>query len=198
MLLRAAWRVASAMLAVNLAGLVAFGGWLVLGGDAATSTGAWILAVLIGVVLVVNVAICFWAVSLRKNAPVYEEAFVSLILDSVDAAITVYDASGKLLRANKACRKALWLQPGGVAGSGGLARDLAGRQTLTASTPSPSGRRADDYPIINENYWMNRVVASGASLRWSNVALNRCQGPRYRWSSASASTSPNSAASKRI
>lgn len=48
-----------------------------------------------------NIAIVALSTRGKRAAPVYREAFVSLVLDSIDAAITVYGSEGKLLRVNK-------------------------------------------------------------------------------------------------
>ena len=138
------------MLVVNLLAFVAFAVGLIISDHTVASGGTWIPSAIVGAVLLGNVSICGWAVSLRKNAPVYEEAFVSLILDSVDALITVYESSGKLLRANKAAEKL----------SGYSQVELLDPEVWRAILPGDeferintitSGRRADDYPIINEN-----------------------------------------------
>ena len=101
MMLRRRLAIASTLLGTNLVGCVGLIAWLVLHGLPGSQVGGWLWPAVVGIVLLANVGVCGMAVRLRKNVPVYEEAFVALILDSVDAAITVYDAQGKLLRANK-------------------------------------------------------------------------------------------------
>ncbi|WP_374308272.1 PAS domain-containing sensor histidine kinase [Dongia sp.] len=155
---------ASIALAINLGALA------VVAGLAALASGsAQILTAIVAAILLGNVVMAWLAMRNHPPAPVYEEAFVSLVLDSVDAAITVYDANGTLLRANRAAEKlsgyseveltdpAIWRQilPG---------TDFDRVEEIVC------GRKADAYPIINENFWISR---SGEKrlLRWSNVAL---------------------------
>lgn len=162
------------MLVANLSGFVAFAAWLGIADHAETPGSVWVLTVVVGAVLSVNVGICGWAVSLRKNAPVYEEAFVSLILDSVDAVITVYESSGKLLRANKAAEKLSGFSQVELLDPEVWRTILPGAEFERIGTIT-SGRRADEYPIINENYWVSRT-GERRLLRWSNVALKDPKG----------------------
>ena len=174
MMLRRRLAIASTLLVTNLVGCVGLIAWLVLHGLPGSQVGGWLWPAVVGIVLLANVGVCGMAVRLRKNVPVYEEAFVALILDSVDAAITVYDAQGKLLRANK----------GAEVLSGYSAAELHEDATWRAILPGDdyeqvtaivAGRRADDYPIINENYWVSRT-GERRLLRWSNVALKDAKG----------------------
>jgi PAS domain S-box-containing protein len=173
MLLRRRGRFAFLLLMANLAGLAAFGVWLVVAAYADIPSDARLMAFLVGAALLINAGICAWTVHLRKNAPVYEEAFVSLILDSVDAAITVYNSDGKLLRANKGAERL----------SGFSQAELYDPDTWRHILGTDfehvdrivSGRRADDYPILNENYWISRD-GTRRLLRWSNVALKDPKG----------------------
>ena len=136
--------------------------------------GVRMLGFLIGGVMAANVVIVSAYLWTRRPGPVYEEAFVSLILNAVDAAITVYDPDGRLLRANKGAERL----------SGFTEAELLLPQTWRHILPDAefdrvdeivSGRRADEYPIINENHW---VTKSGDRrlLRWSNVALKNAKG----------------------
>ncbi|WP_374377265.1 sensor histidine kinase [Dongia sp.] len=160
---------ATVALVLNLGGLAVAGGLVVV-----ETVGAQMLAILIGLVLVGNILLLTTYLWTRRPGPVYEEAFVSLILNSVDAAITVYDPAGRLLRANKGAERL----------SGFTAAELLQPQTWRHILPENefdrvdaivSGRRADEYPIINENHW---VAKSGERrlLRWSNVALKDTRG----------------------
>ena len=173
MLLGRRGRIAPIMLAVNLAGFAAFIAWLAVAAPHEAPGGAWILAFLVGAILFANVSICTWAVSLRKNAPVYEEAFVSLILDSVDAAITVYDSAGRLLRANKGAEKLSGFSEAELH-SPATWRHVLGPD-FDRVDAIVSGRRTDDYPIINENYWINSD-GERHLMRWSNIALKDSKG----------------------
>ncbi|WP_374652582.1 sensor histidine kinase [Dongia sp.] len=155
---------ASFALAINLGGLA-----IVFSQITFAAGSAQVLTILVGVILLANILVCWLALGSRRPGPVYEEAFVSLILDSVDAAITVYDANGKLLRANRGAEKF----------SGYSEEELLDPDIWRSILPGDdfervntivSGRRADDYPIINENYWISRA-GEQRLLRWSNVAL---------------------------
>ncbi len=173
-MLRRRLAIAIALLVINLAGGAVLLAWLTVPGLLDVNGGRWLPPALIGAVLLANVIVCGLAVSNRKSIPVYEEAFVELVLDSVDAAITVYGADGKLLRANK----------GAETLSGYSEAELHDDATWRAILPGEdydrvttivSGRRADEYPIINENYWVSRDGARHL-LRWSNVALKDPKG----------------------
>lgn len=160
---------ASIALAINLGGLAVIAGLVALRAGSTPLPTATIVAILLG-----NIAIAWMALRNHRPAPVYEEAFVSLVLDSVDAAITVYDANGTLLRVNKAAEKL----------SGYSEEELHDPATWRHILPEAdfervsdivSGRHADDYPLINENYWISRV-GERRLLRWSNVALKDAKG----------------------
>ncbi|MBK8160591.1 MAG: PAS domain S-box protein [Rhodospirillaceae bacterium] len=166
--------IAFALLVLNLTGLAVLVAWIAEPVLSDTADAGWLPVALVGAVLVANTGICGLAVSLRKNVPVFEDAFVALILDSVDAAITVYDANGKLLRANR----------GAETLSGYSEAELHEESTWRAILPGDdydrvttivAGRRADEYPIINENYWVSRS-GERRLLRWSNVALKDAKG----------------------
>ncbi|MDY0870595.1 sensor histidine kinase [Dongia rigui] len=133
-----------------------------------------VLSAIAGLTLIANLFFTWHAWRRRARGPAYAEAFMSLVLDSVDAAITVYDAKGRLLRANKGAEQL----------SGFSEAELLDPATWRHILPEMdydrvveivSGRRADEYPVINENYWVHR---SGEKrlLRWSNVALKDAKG----------------------
>ena len=120
-------------------------------------------------VLAANIA-AFWVFrALRqRNAP-YRGAFVSLILDSIDAAVTVYDAEGRLLRVNRGAERL----------SGYSEAELKNPEVWKHILPGVNheqvmriliGRPAEEYPIINTNPWVARD-GTERLLRWSNVAL---------------------------
>jgi two-component system cell cycle sensor histidine kinase PleC len=156
------------MLVVNIVGIAAalLASWRVLAGDAAAAF--WPLAVTV-TVLAVNIA-AFWlfrALRLRNSA--YRGAFVSLILDSIDAAVTVYDAEGRLVRANRGAERL----------SGYSEAELKKPETWRHILPGGShqqvmqivaGRPAGEYPITNINPWVSRD-GTERLMRWSNVAL---------------------------
>lgn len=155
--------------ALNFGGLVVIAGLLML-----ESGSLRVLCALAGLVILGNLALAWHALRHRAPGPVYAEAFVSLVLDSVDAAITVYDATGRLLRANKGAEKfsgfseAELLDPA-------TWRHVLPDTDYERVTEIVSGQRADEYPIINENYWIHRS-GEPRLLRWSNVALKDDRG----------------------
>jgi two-component system cell cycle sensor histidine kinase PleC len=155
--------------ALNLGGLVVVGGLFAL-----ESGNLRVLSAIAALVIIGNLALAWHAQRHRAPGPVYAEAFVSLVLDSVDAAVTVYDSKGRLLRANKGAEKL----------SGFSETELLDPATWRYILPDTdyervaeivSGRRADEYPIINENYWVHRS-GERRLLRWSNVALKDPKG----------------------
>ncbi len=157
------------MLALNLGGLA-----IVTGLIAVAPQNAQVLVSMIGAVLVFNiiaVTLLLWG---RAPDPIHEEAFVSLILDTIDAAVTVYAPDGRLLAANRGAERL----------SGYSERELKDDATWRQILPGADfervsdivgGRRAEDYPIINENYWVSRS-GERRLLRWSNVALKDAKG----------------------
>jgi PAS domain S-box-containing protein len=157
------------LLALNLGGLIVVGGLLAL-----EQGNLRVLSAVAALVLIGNLALTWQSLRNRTTRPVYADAFVSLILDSVDAAITVYDAKGHLLRANKGAEQF----------SGFSETELLDPATWRHILPDidyervleiVSGRSADEYPIINENYWVHRC-GERRLLRWSNVALKDAKG----------------------
>lgn len=157
------------MLALNFAGvaaiLIAFGFTVPPAGG-----GAWTVAlVTVLFVLATNIG-AFWLFQrLQQRNAAYRGAFVSLVLDSIDAAVTVYDSSGRLLRANRGAERL----------SGYSEAELKKPATWKHILPEGdyervmgilSGRPASEYPIANVNPWLSRD-GTKRLLRWSNVAL---------------------------
>ncbi len=100
---------------------------------------------------------------------VSQDALVQLILDHVDAAITVYDAQGKLISANKGAERL----------SGFSLAELQRPETWQHIIPGTdlfrvaeivTSRRIADFPIVNVNPWVHKD-GTKRLLRWSNVAL---------------------------
>lgn len=131
--------------------------------------GLFALIAIVAAVMVIDVVIVSVAFHGRQSAPVYQEAFVSLVLDSVDAAITVFNSEGNLLRVNKAAETLSGYSEAELQDPQ-VWRDILPGADFEGVAAIVAGRRADDYPIINENHWISR---SGEQrlLRWSNVAL---------------------------
>jgi PAS domain S-box-containing protein len=102
--------------------------------------------------------------------PIPPDALVALVLDSVDAAITVYDARGRLIRANR-CAEQL---------SGYTEAELKDPETWRKVIPPEDyptvsafldHPKLSDFPRPNVNWW---VTKSGERrlMKWSNVALD--------------------------
>jgi PAS domain S-box-containing protein len=106
---------------------------------------------------------------LRPRSGVSEDALVSLIIDHVDAAITVYDADGNLIRANKGAERI----------SGFSFAEMQHPATWRHVIPGDdfrrvmqilASRRLEEFPIVNVNPWVHKD-GTRRLLRWSNVAL---------------------------
>jgi two-component system cell cycle sensor histidine kinase PleC len=99
-----------------------------------------------------------------------QDAMVDLILDSVDAAITVFDRGGKLVRANKTAERL----------SGYSMAELQVPDTMRKVIPpedygAVSGfldrPKLADFPRSNVNHWVSKN-GERRLMKWSNVALN--------------------------
>jgi PAS domain S-box-containing protein len=111
---------------------------------------------------------------LHRRAAVNQDALVNLIIDHVDAAITVYDTNGNLIRVNKGAERI----------SGFSFAEMQNPATWRHIIPSNDhgrvmdiigGRRIEDYPITNTNPWIHKD-GTRRLLRWSNVALPDSEG----------------------
>ncbi|WP_374368026.1 sensor histidine kinase [Dongia sp.] len=157
------------MLTINFTGLAAAltGCWYAFTDPSAVALPASLLVLLL--ILAINIG-AFWLFrAIRKRNTAYRGAFVSLILDSIDAAVTVYDSTGRLVRANRGAERL----------SGFSEAELKNPETWKHILPGINyekvtgilvGRPASDYPITNTNPWVARD-GTERLLRWSNVAL---------------------------
>jgi two-component system cell cycle sensor histidine kinase PleC len=107
---------------------------------------------------------------LSAGMPIPTDALVALVLDSVDAAITVYDGRGQLIRANR-CAEQL---------SGYTEAELKDPETWRSIIPPEdySGvagfldhPKLSDFPRPNVNGWITRS-GERRLMKWSNVALD--------------------------
>ncbi|NJO35391.1 MAG: PAS domain S-box protein [Rhodospirillales bacterium] len=98
-----------------------------------------------------------------------QDALVNLVIDHVDAAITVYDADGNLIRVNKGAERI----------SGFSYAEMRKPATWRHIIPGDDHqrvmaiigrRRLEDFPIVNINPWVHKD-GTRRQLRWSNVAL---------------------------
>jgi PAS domain S-box-containing protein len=110
----------------------------------------------------------------KPTATATEDALVALILDTVDAAITVYDSDGKLIRANRGAERL----------SGFTLAEMQEPATWRHIIPGSDfarvmdilgDRRLEDFPIVNVNPWVHKDGTSRL-MRWSNVALPDARG----------------------
>jgi PAS domain S-box-containing protein len=112
----------------------------------------------------------------RRTAgvPIPPDALVALVLDSVDAAITVYDGRGRLIRANR-CAEQL---------SGYSEAELRDEETWRKVIPPEEYRgvsgflaapKLADFPRPNVNWWITRS-GERRLMKWSNVALDDGRG----------------------
>jgi len=110
----------------------------------------------------------------RRRAPANQDALVNLIIDHVDAAITVYDADGNLIRVNKGAERI----------SGFSYAEMRNPATWRHMIPGDDHRRVmailgrrrlEDFPIVNVNPWVHKD-GTERLLRWSNVALPDSEG----------------------
>ena len=111
---------------------------------------------------------------LKTNAKATEDALVALILDNLDAAVTVYDANGNLIRANHGAERM----------SGYTFAELQHPENLALLIPAEergrvetiiTNRSLSDFPIANVNSWVHKD-GTRRVLRWSNVALPDAEG----------------------
>jgi PAS domain S-box-containing protein len=105
-----------------------------------------------------------------RTTSVPQNAIVSLVLDSVDAAITVYSREGRLVRANR-CAQRL---------SGYTEAELRDPETWKQIIPPEDYAgvagfldrpKLSDFPRPNVNYWINKA-GERRLMKWSNVALD--------------------------
>jgi len=107
---------------------------------------------------------------MTAGMPIPPDALVALVLDSVDAAITVYDRRGRLIRANR-CAEQL---------SGYTETELRDPETWRKVIPPEDYSavagfldrpKLSDFPRPNVNWWVTRS-GERRLMKWSNVALD--------------------------
>src|SRR3954468_8688783 len=105
-----------------------------------------------------------------RASPITQSAVVSLVLDSVDAAITVYNRDGRMIRANR-CAQRL---------SGFTEAELCHPETWKQIIPPEEYSKVagflekpklSDFPKPNINQWISKS-GERRLMRWSNVALD--------------------------
>ena len=105
-----------------------------------------------------------------RASPVAQNAIISLVLDSVDAAITVYNKDGRLIRANR-CAQRL---------SGFTEAELCDPETWKHIIPPEdyagvlnflAKPKLSDFPKPHVNNWISKS-GERRLMKWSNVALD--------------------------
>jgi PAS domain S-box-containing protein len=100
---------------------------------------------------------------------VSQDAMVQLVLDNVDAAITVYDAQGNLVRANKGAERLSGFTLAELQRPATWSHIIPGAEFSRVSQIVTS-RRIEEFPVINVNHWVHKD-GSRRLMQWSNVAL---------------------------
>ena len=106
----------------------------------------------------------------RGGMRISRDAFLGLVLDTVDAAITVYDGEGRLVRANKCAQRLSGYS------EAELVRPQVWRNvippedypTVASFLEKP---KLSDFPRLNINHWVSRT-GEQRLMKWSNVALD--------------------------
>lgn len=97
------------------------------------------------------------------------EAFLNLVLQAVDAVITVRDKDGNLLRANRKAELVSGYSEEELKNPDILWR-LVPLEELAAVTKIRQSRNPSDFPVTHINHWVSRT-GERRLLRWANVAL---------------------------
>jgi PAS domain S-box-containing protein len=102
--------------------------------------------------------------------PVAQSAIVSLVLDSVDAAITVYNGNGQLIRANRCAQRLSGFTEAELRVPENWKQiippeDFAGVSNFLAKP------KLSDFPKPHINHWVSKS-GERRLMRWSNVALD--------------------------
>ena len=104
-----------------------------------------------------------------RPANVNQDALVNLIIDHVDAAITVYDADGNLIRVNKGAERISVFSFAEMRNPATWRHIIPGEDHRRVMAIL-GRRRLEEFPVANTNPWIHKD-GSQRMLRWSNVAL---------------------------
>ena len=117
-------------------------------------------------------AVCHLAGKMRKPAagPIPPEALTALVLNSVDAAITVYNGHGQLIRANRCAEQLSGYSEAEMQIPATWAKLIPPEEYHVVSGFLDRPKLAD-FPRPNVNSW---ITKSGERrlMKWSNVALD--------------------------
>jgi len=109
-----------------------------------------------------------------ETALTVERNFVSAVLDTVGALVTVFDTAGRIVRFNRACEIISGYSSAELVGKYAWER-LIPEQDVADYIDSFERIRSGDFPTTYENYWL---ASDGTSRRisWSATALVDSQG----------------------
>jgi PAS domain S-box-containing protein len=105
-----------------------------------------------------------------RASPVAQNAIVSLVLDSVDAAITVYDRDGRLIRANRCAQRLSGFTEAELCDPEVWKRVIPAEDFAAVATFLHKPKLSD-FPKPHVNYWVSKS-GERRLMKWSNVALD--------------------------
>ena len=109
-----------------------------------------------------------------ESALTVERNFVSAVLDTVGALVTVYDTAGRIVRFNRACETASGYDFATLVGRYTWDR-LIPRHEIPEAIETFEKLRSGAFPATFENQWLNRD-GSLRRIAWSATALRDAQG----------------------
>jgi PAS domain S-box-containing protein len=110
----------------------------------------------------------------RRLPRASQDAMVDLILDSVDAAITVYDRNGQLVRINKAAERLSGYSLDELR-MPEIRRRLIPAEDYDAVSSFLDRPKLSSFPRPHVNYWISKG-GERRLMRWSNIALDDGEG----------------------
>jgi PAS domain S-box-containing protein len=110
----------------------------------------------------------------RLSSNASQAAIVDLILDSVDAAITVYDRNGTLVRANKGAERLSGYTAAELKAPGATRRLIPAEDHAEVAS-FLERPKLSDFPRSNTNHWIGKA-GERRLMKWSNVALDDGEG----------------------
>jgi PAS domain S-box-containing protein len=105
-----------------------------------------------------------------RASPIAQSAIIGLVLDSVDAAITVYSRDGRLIRANRCAQRLSGYTEAQLCDPDTWKQIIPADEysTVTGFLGKP---KLSDFPRPNINYWISKS-GERRLMKWSNVALD--------------------------
>jgi len=105
-----------------------------------------------------------------RASPLAQNAIVSLVLDSVDAAITVYNGHGQLIRANRCAQRLSGFSEAELRNPENWKRIIP-PEDYTSVAGFLDKPKLADFPKPNTNHWISKS-GERRLMKWSNVALD--------------------------